>query len=276
MNGVSRFNYYSNVVFISFLFFYKAIETSIYSIFYFDYQSSVIGQKLDFILYYIANVSIYIIFLGCLFFIFRKVVSGIFRTFVFNAMIAYVVIIAVVYIIGQTVIGSDHNINPQDGFYYFTGAAVMNFVIHAAMPKKNIELRPFQVFRNSVIASFSLGVIAVPIWSYLNPAIVRYQAERVAVNNHYCLMVSALGDEEYHSVTQRKQLEGLRMQARSLDSGLVFNFHAVMWVFREDKPEPYNWSYKSQGFEKISKYTETTLGLPPICEGKANFLAHLE
>ena len=111
------------------------------------------------------------------------------------------------------------------------------------------------------------GAIWLPLglaaWSLANIGIVKFEAWRAAHGEPYCILVSdgGLVTSGYHQAPDDWSLSGLRMVSGRGSGGsghcCQWDFHALL-LTRND--QLFNWSYRSQRFEKVSDRARHDIG----------------
>lgn len=131
-----------------------------------------------------------------------------------------------------------------------------------------------------IVASVTIPLIGLPLWSVLNIPLVSVRAAVLAGSNPYCLQVPVdyLGREQ--AVTHFGQLSGLRMQTPRTNGGgstdYQFSFHSVLVVRNGTENQFYNWSYHEIDFVPVSKRAQRGITLTADCKPIPGFLYTLD
>jgi hypothetical protein len=112
-----------------------------------------------------------------------------------------------------------------------------------------------------------IGLVSLPLgfigWSFANIWIVKVDAWRAAQGEPYCLFASdgRLFSSGYHQTPNDWALSGWRMFSGRGAGGsgdcCQWDFHALLVTNKE----LFNWSYRVQGFEKVSERTRRLMHL---------------
>lgn len=115
------------------------------------------------------------------------------------------------------------------------------------------------------------ALFAIPLgfvgWSIANIPIVKINAYVAAQGSPYCIFVSdgRIFTSGYHQTSNAFDLSGWRMVSGRGGGGsgncCQWDFHALLVT--SDKTQ-FNWSYKSQSFERVSDRTQRLMHLPNL------------
>jgi hypothetical protein len=155
-----------------------------------------------------------------------------------------------------------------EGLRYFHQALFIAGV--AALPQLWWEWFP-KATKDRAFVLLPIAVIALPLgfasWSLANIGIVKFEAWRVTHGEPYCIFVSdgRLFSSGYHRAPDDWSLSGLRMFSGRGAGGsgncCQWDFHALLLTHDD---ELFNWSYRSQRFERVSERARSLLGLPRL------------
>jgi hypothetical protein len=112
------------------------------------------------------------------------------------------------------------------------------------------------------LAALPLGVL---VWSCANIGIVKFQALRVTEGEPYCILVSSgkISTSGYRQLQNDWKLSGTSLFSSRGAGGsgncCQWDFHALLLT--RNKGTLYNWSYKSQRFEKVTDRSRSALYL---------------
>jgi hypothetical protein len=141
----------------------------------------------------------------------------------------------------------------------------------AVLPQIVLEWSSRAATGGRIVGLCLIGLVSVPLgftaWSLANIGIVKVRAWFVTHGEPYCLLVSdgRIFTSGYHTAPDEWSLSGWRMFSGRGAGGsgdcCQWDFHALLLT---QSDQLFNWSYRSQRFERLSERSRNMLGLTNV------------